>query len=495
MPIPRYERRVAPTALPGVQPQGGMPDIATAAPAVSQFAQQNRDLAAAEKKRADEAATQDAWAKMVQTRNKMTYDPKTGLASRTGKSALDAEAVLLPEFDQATDSIAEGLGNDVQKAMFKSLRDRERLEFQGHITQHTFREIQNMEEQAFKSALGTAIDDGILNYRQPGKVAKTRKGLAAMIDNRADQMGWSPEVREQAKAEAVSQMHRGIFDRELANSNVPAAEQAYLLAKGSKEATGRDLTYMEDKLQPAKQQYADRLNIEAAQGISDLYMLRYRDAGAARQDMEQEHGDKPYYKALLSEFNRKFKEREDRDQFEYNAKAYELVDAALQGKPLDSTLMSTLEENDRRKVVEYSEAVAQWGAKNVSESGDSYLFLRKKAYEDPEWFMRANLIGYKLPPDELKAMRNLQLGMQNKSDKAREELDGIASQQDRLNAAADSLRYRNPEERRSFELTVDKEVLAFERRYKRKMEPKEFQDLVDQIKIDLRAKKRKLIEQ
>lgn len=494
MPVPRYERQVSPTALSDVRPQGQMPEFASALPEVARHSRELAKAAQVEKQRADEAATQAAWAKAAQARNRMVYDPQTGLAAKRGKDALGAEDTLLPQFDAEMDAIENELGNPSQREMFSQLRQRERVEFQGRIASHTFSEVQRMEDESFKSALGTAIDDGALNYRQPGKVAETKKRMKALIDARAQRQGWDAETVGKMQAEAVSQMHRGIFDRELANENVPAAEQAYLSAKRGKEATGADLTYMENRLKPAKAAHSDRIMLETVAGISDKYLMTYSDASVARADMEAEHGDKPYFKAALAEFNRKFKDREDMDQFALNDRAYEQVDAALAGKPLDPVAMSKLPAAVRKKITDYSSAVSKWGAEAVSASGDTFVFLQRKAHEDPGWFMRANLVEYGLEPALLKQMRNLQLGMRNKDEKAQAELDGIASRQDKVRFAAEGLGFRTPEKRLAFEMTVDKAVVEFERVNRRKIEPKEFTELVDNMKIQLKLDKSKLLQ-
>lgn len=499
MPVPRYESQVQAAPFPGVRASGEAPlqalGGATAAPAVAGFSHEVYKYAEEQKKAADDAAAQEAFSKATQARNNLVYNPKDGLVTMRGHDALKAPDIMAQRFNSHMDDIANGLNNPVQKEMFAKIRAQQQAELDGKISSHVSGEILGIEDSAFKSSVGTTIDDGVTNYRDRGKIDGTKRMLQALIVDRAQKLGWDSATTRQTLDESVSQMNKGIVFRELANSNVPAAEVWYQHAKNRGELTGRDATDIEERLQPARKAYGTQVNLQQASAVADEFMMGYSDKTVALQDMEQKYGDKPFFKEARSEFERKFKDREDANQFGHVDTVWNATQAALDGKPIDPVMMSKLSDAERRKVNEYAAGVQRWGKEAVSASGDSFVFLQKLAAEKPDVFMRTNLIEYGLEPDLLKSMRNLQLGLRNKDSKAAETLDGIMGQQARVKLGAEALRYRSPADQAAFEMTVNKSVNEFERRNRRKMTDDEFQKNLDQLIIDLKQKKRPLYKQ
>jgi hypothetical protein len=491
MPVPRYVQKVAPTGLPGVNAAKQLAEPASAAPAVAQFSRQVYEMAEAEKRRADENAVQAAQTKAIQARNRMTYDPKTGLLTRKGQDALKAGEDLLPAYDKAMDDLEGELANESQIAMFRQVRDKEKLEFEDRVTAHTFKEVQQLEADEFQAGVGTKIDDGILNYRQPGKVQGTKLALRSDILARAEKMGWGADMTRQAMDAAVSQMHYGIVAREVTNGNYPEAENWYRQVKASKEVTGQDITRIEAMLKPAKAQHETRVQLEMVNAIADKYLLSYSDESVARQDMEAEYKDQPFLREAQAEFSRRFKERENQDQFATTDKAHRELEAAMAGRPVDPVTMSALPAKTRKKILEYAEGASRWGAANISASGDAHIYLLKLAAEKPDTFMRTQLIDYGLEPDLLKEMRNLQLGMRNKDAKAQEELHGIVSQQERIDMAGRQLGFR-PQDKASWDAftnLANKGIIEFQRRERRKMTDKEYQEYMDALTIRVKTDK------
>jgi hypothetical protein len=391
---------------------------ASAAPAVAQFANQVRDYAAEEKKKADDAATQDAWAKAVQTRNRFVYDPQMGLQSRRGKDALKAKDDLLPQFDKELDGLEADLGNDSQREVFRKMRAQQRLEFEGSIDQHTAGEIRQLEEDSFKSAVSTAISDGIFNYRQPGKVKGTKQVLQSAIMDRAEKMGWDADITRQAVEQATSQMHKGIVFRELANDNDQAAAAWYSKVKG--EVTGEDATDIEARLRPAQ----DRGN---GRRVAQEYLAKFADEGKALAALRADHGDKDYFDQARAQVQQGFDDRKLLNHQQYGASLNEALDKFNSGGTPSDYQLGNLSAQDQRM---FQKLMSQRAKGIPVRTDDVELFkLKQLAVSDPGEFMQTHLGQYAdcLSPADLKDLRELQMSMTKGDPAADKTINGFMS--------------------------------------------------------------------
>lgn len=422
MPVPRYERNQQPTALPGVRGAGDLPLAAaggaSAAPASAALSQQSYQMAEQAKKQADDASTQDAWAKLVKERNRLTYDPQRGLLAHQGTQAQYAEG-LLSEFDASANEIEKGLGNEVQREMFRSLRGKERQEFDGRVTAHIASEGEKLADSSFKSATGTAIEDGILNYKEPGKVASIRNILKATIMDRAEKQGWDSEMTQRAVEESVSQMHKGIVFRELANNNDRGARDWYSQISG--EVTGHDAIEIEARLKTAGERGdAVRLALN--------YADKFANEGLALDALRKDHGSSEGYDRARAELKMIYDDRALRDYHAYDANLNEAISVIDQGGTPSAYQLGNLTAQDQKRL----EGVIRQKARGeqVQTDNDMFLKLKRMAANEPDKFMREALGQYYdcLSPADYKDLKDWQLGMAQRKPETQDVINGFLSE-------------------------------------------------------------------
>lgn len=242
--------------------------------------EQVQKIALEEKKKADDVATQDAYAELVRRKNAMMYDPKAGALARRGKDAFGVVDQYEPEFDKAADEIEKSLLNDDQRSMFKQMRTREKTELNSTLQRHIFGEAKAYDDQSTESALAAARDDALLNFAQPGKVDAQVGLQKSLIMAHAERNGLPPEWVKVKLAEAESKTHSGIITRMLNNGDDLAAKRYF---EGVKQRggvfTGEDSAAMERLLEEGSlrgesQRVSDRIVSKATDMVSAVEQAR-----------------------------------------------------------------------------------------------------------------------------------------------------------------------------------------------------------------------------
>jgi hypothetical protein len=240
--IPRYEEpQVQSKPLPGARVDavapaeafGGGASAAAAADATKSVAKVAEDIFHQEKVKADDVATQEAYAKTVQLRNKLMYDPQEGAMTKRGKDAFGVMDNYLPQFDKGADDIEKGLGNEDQRAMFRKLRLQQRTDLNDSLQKHTFVESQKYDEDTTKAGIETQREDALLNYQIPGRIDQAIKFQEAIIRSHGERTGQPDEAINLAIFDAKSKTHTAVIQRMLANDDVEKAKAYYDANKGN----------------------------------------------------------------------------------------------------------------------------------------------------------------------------------------------------------------------------------------------------------------------
>jgi len=172
--------------------------------AVTGLADQISKIGMEIKQRADDASTQEAYAKTVELRNNLMYDPKDGAMNKSGKDAFGIHEQYGADFDTQADKIESELKNDTQRAMYRKIRQSQKMDLEGSLQQHTLAEAKKYENQTAEAALVTARSDAVLNFQNPGAVEKSIETQRALIESHADKNGWSPEQLQAAQSKSES---------------------------------------------------------------------------------------------------------------------------------------------------------------------------------------------------------------------------------------------------------------------------------------------------
>jgi hypothetical protein len=321
--VPRLGNPVQQAGLPnvrmrdasqGVDSFGGGQKVAEGFQASARVAQVGSELIQQEKKKADSIQLTQAYADAVKAKNDLMYNPKTGAVGRKGKEAFGAMDEYLPQFDQKMQEIEDGLGDDGQKAMFNEIKIKQKMDFDGDLQRHIFKESMEFEQETMTKGLEAAREDAIMNYQTPGKIAESIEVQKAFIISHAANNGRSPEWTEMALKTAESQTHKDVIERLLANGEDQTASLYYNKVRESikgDDATDLEKSLEEGSLRGNSQRVSDELIVKYGSLSSAMKAVREIDDPKLRDSVQDR---------VRSEFA--FREQENKrylDTLEVNA--------------------------------------------------------------------------------------------------------------------------------------------------------------------------------
>jgi len=253
--VPRYgDQRVGLQGLPNARVSvdapleafGGGQSAAQVSQATEQVGRVAVDLAMQEKQKADDTATQEAYAKTIREKNRLMYDTDQndpGAAMKKGKDSFGTVDEYGGKYQKFNDDVEASLANDTQRAMFKKIRLSQENDLNESLQRHVFAESRQFEEQTFKSGVAAAREDGVLNYQKPGSVDRSLADQRALIIDNAQRNGLPPEVVKMQLAEASSKTQSTIVERMLANGQDLAAKNYFDSTKD--QMTSQDVVQLE----------------------------------------------------------------------------------------------------------------------------------------------------------------------------------------------------------------------------------------------------------
>lgn len=200
-----------------------------------------------EKKKADDVATTEAYAKLSRFNNDLVYNQNDGVMTKRGKDAFGAFDEFGSRFDKGADEIEKTLSNEEQKAVFRNIRSKQRMAFENTLQKHVFQESRRFDEETTNAALSASLDDAVKNYQEPGKIQENIELQKALIASNAQRNGLPKEVVENQIAEVESKTHAAVIERMLTNDQDQLAKEYFNDIK--KDMTGSDTVQVEKSLE------------------------------------------------------------------------------------------------------------------------------------------------------------------------------------------------------------------------------------------------------
>lgn len=200
-----------------------------------------------EKQKADDVATTEAYTKLVQAKNRLTYDPQAGALSKTGKNAFGVIDEYNSSFDKEADAIESSLSNQSQKDVFRKIRGQQKNEFDGTLQRHVFGESKKFDEETTTSSIKITRDDALQNYQNPERVSQAIGMQRSLVMAHAQRNGLPPEMVKMQLDDVTSKTHAEVVSRFLANGDDLKAK-AYFEANRA-GVTGVDSSHLEKALE------------------------------------------------------------------------------------------------------------------------------------------------------------------------------------------------------------------------------------------------------
>lgn len=186
-----------------------------------------------EKAKADDTASQAAYADLMRRKQRLLFDPKEGALNRRGKDAFGVADEFGVKFDKEADDIASTLSSPAQRDMFAKIRSQQRVDLTGDLERHTMGESRKFEEETTASAISAARDEAVLNYAKPGAVESNINLQRSLILDHAQKNGKDAQVVQQELSKITSQTHSAVIERMLATGRDQDAQAYFATNKAS----------------------------------------------------------------------------------------------------------------------------------------------------------------------------------------------------------------------------------------------------------------------
>jgi soluble lytic murein transglycosylase len=182
----------------------------------------------------------DAVNKALEARNHLTVnDSQTGYSQQFGEAALNrASGLPLSEeygqnLNKVVGSLAEGLGNDAQRAAFHARAAAISTDFQNSVTQHESKQFQDYSLSVKDGTVATATSGIGLNYTNTDYVDKSIASIRGAIQGATD-----PQTGQRLPGSAEMQGKSAVWAQSQADQMVSTALKKAILGAIDKGDTG-----------------------------------------------------------------------------------------------------------------------------------------------------------------------------------------------------------------------------------------------------------------
>lgn len=490
--VPVVQAQVQQQAIPGIRQKDNLPiEAFGGGEIISGPMQAGRELAQTagkifqeEKKKADDAATSDYYAKLASHKQNLFWNPKDGAFTKKGSEALAAPDEYGKKFDTFADELEKTLSPN-QVAMAKQIRQKERMDFDSQLIRHVAKEADEYQETASKAGILTARNDAVLNYQEPGYVSQKIKLQEAAYMQTAD--GKAPEVVQQDIQNIRSNTHSSVINRMLENNQDGLAKNYF--EKNKADLTSDDLGKLEKAintgtLRGESQRMSDKIIVSTDSMSAALEDARKIDNPELRDETARRVKDYYSTKKLAEE------ERNER----LHKQAGQIIDESGDIDSIPPAMWNELSVSDRASLRSYSDKRKK--GEEPSTDWESYYSLKTMAASPDlrQEFMKTNLMQYRddLSDSEFKDLVNLQDGLRNKSGQTTKDLDGYRSNHEIVNTALSAMGLEpNPKPREKdaasvslFKRKVDEAVVQYQQRSGKPINSTEMQAIVDDLSVE-----------
>jgi len=188
-------------------------------------------LVAEELEKANQVRVNDAVNQAAKARLNLTFDPTEGFVNLRGENALKRpnDQSLDQEYGEKLakrlDAIAQGLGNDAQRAKFKQQADQLSLQFQSSLNQHISKEYGDYQNSVDDGTIQTGREQMALAWGDPNAIKQASDAVRAAVYNKGSRMGLAGKAIEAATVEALSPGHAAVVSSAVDAGDVDYARE------------------------------------------------------------------------------------------------------------------------------------------------------------------------------------------------------------------------------------------------------------------------------
>jgi hypothetical protein len=171
-----------------------------------------------ERQKADDTALLEAETTLGKWEHSRLYNPDTGALTKQGKDAMGLPEQVGQDFDKVASDLSAGLSTDRQRAEFARVKANHAVNLDSTIQRHVFQESQKYEATELDGFVTNGVNTAIHSALDPRRVAQELNTVTAKIELHGPRVGMSPETVKTAVAAARSEVHVGVINNLLANS-------------------------------------------------------------------------------------------------------------------------------------------------------------------------------------------------------------------------------------------------------------------------------------
>lgn len=373
-----------------------------------------------EKKRADDAAIQLAYAKANQLRNDLFWNPTTGAMAHHGQDAIGITDKVLKSFDDGALEISKGLNGSDQQEHFQSIARQQRDDIDAQLHRHEFQESKVVEKQSFDSAIASTISDGILNYQQPGKLDTAKNVIEGLVRDYSQKNGYTAPMYQEERQKTLSAYHSGVINKMSGDGDDKGAQQYFTANR--QDFTGQDAIKMDKVVGATNVQQESLRQSDAifahASDMSDAIAQARKIGDADTQD--------EVIKRLKDRYALQKTAQEDSRQQNFTS-ASNIVEQTKDPDQIPRAQWLGLTITERNQIEERAKRLRE-GAPTATD-WPTYYELKTMGSKDSErdQFLRTNLMQYRnrLDDSKFKELIDIQAAMKKGDTKADQGLAGF----------------------------------------------------------------------
>lgn len=381
------------------------------------------------------------------------------LNQRKGQDAWGVTNDARQWFDDNGKKYLDGLENDQQRRLFGPQLESLRQQGLQHAAQHEAQQRGVSLEQSANASIAASTNSAAAAWNDPSAIAKAKDDISKRIAVTAGFNGWTPEVRDNAQAVAITNLHKQVL--QVMADKDPVAAAAYYKANKA-EIEGSQQQEIEKLVENGG------LRVRSQQGAASILSQNLSEADALKQARDKYTGvDQD---AVVERVKAGYADKRAQDaQAEKDTADMAWDFFSRGGNRTDQIPIAVLDQLDGKTL--HSMNTVQKNEK-VQTNWDTYTTLRESLIANP----KVDLRQYKgdLAPAQYEQLVNLQANSQS--------ADAVTLEQ-QTNVALSQLRIKDKGAIGQFKSAVDVAILSAATRKGGKLTDDERQKVIDKLML------------
>lgn len=456
-------------------------------------------LAEAEKANADRVNAQTVQLDKARTSlmvEAMGFTGRAALERPDGKSLQDEYSEKL---DKVAKSLADGLGNDAQRALFAQRAAATQNHLLNTLGSHVIQQSKQFRADTRNATIGQAVEDASTLWGDKTTVENSTRMINATVDEIIKDNGWDAEkdkaLISQTRIAALSPLHAGILNGMLKGDSPDVAAARAYFGKHSAELTPQ-----------VRLQMHDAINIgdfeKRAQDKTDALVAKYGDdtAGALKEVRSTMSGkDEDAVVTRIKAIDAERVALRERAQADAADKAWRIYATTGSLRKIDSTILAAMDGKALESLRKTAKADAEAGAAGRKTDIAKWLEFTNLGQEQMAMMSPQDLLtkyGHYFSDQSLKEANSMMLGVKGLKGKGKPDEVGLQlfTTTDLVKRSAvelgilppkGTLTPQNEADYTAFTEQIQQKVNAWEASHKKKATPEDLSTILNEAKMDV----------